>query len=265
MRSQAFQLPAQELAGVPLVQASLRDATEELCRLAKVQGRPRGFSFHLVNAYTVALAHRDDRYAKLLATSTANFPDGKPLTWWKPRSGKRLQQVRGPRLFEEVMNVGRESDVRHFLLGATEETLSQLEASLQARHPGVNIVGSFSPPFRTMTQDEIRHQDKAIADSSAEIVWVGLGTPKQDWEVERIASELPVLAVAVGAAFDFSAGTKRRAPEWISKLGFEWLFRLLSEPRRLWRRYLIGNLVFLWAVARHRSRTDDSPEGVRVD
>jgi len=253
MRSQDFRLPVQELAGIPVVQASPQDATQELCRIAKIPNRSRGFSFHLVNAYSIALAHKDPRYAHLLANSSANFPDGRPLTWWKLRNGRRLQQVRGPQLFEDVMHSGQESDVRHYLLGASEETLAQLEANLRARYSGVNIVGRFSPPFRKMTTDEIRLQDESIVDSSADIVWVGLGTPKQDWEVERIARSLPVLAIAVGAAFDFSAGTKRTAPEWVSRLGLEWFFRLMSEPRRLWKRYLIGNAVFLWSVLTHRS------------
>jgi N-acetylglucosaminyldiphosphoundecaprenol N-acetyl-beta-D-mannosaminyltransferase len=253
MRFRTFQLPVQRLAGIPLVQASLQDAARELCRIAKIPDRSHGFSFHLVNAYTIALAHKDQRYADLLTSSSANFPDGRPLTWWKLHNGRRLQQIRGPQLFEEVMQIGRESDVRHYLLGSSDETLAKLEASLRARYSGIKIVGRFSPPFRKMTDSETCHQDKTIVDSSAEIVWVGLGTPKQDWEVARIAETLPVLAIAVGAAFDFSAGTKHMAPDWISKIGLEWLFRLASEPKRLWRRYLIGNFVFLWSVFTHRT------------
>lgn len=243
--SQAFSLKSMELADVPVVQAGPTEAAREICRLAK--SRREGQSIHLVNAYNIALAHRDAAYSHLLKSSTGNFPDGRPLTWWK-LSGGRLIQVRGPQLFEDVMEMGRSMGVRHFLLGSTAETLARLEANLRARFPEVDIVGTYSPPYRAMTEAEIAVQDKAIFDSGAEIVWVGLGTPKQDWEVARLAARLPTVNVAVGAAFDFSAGTKLKAPQWVTQAGLEWLFRLLCEPRRLWKRYLLGNLVFLWAV-----------------
>lgn len=254
MSSKDFSLPTKELAGISLVRASPHDAANELCRMAKSAGASRGHGFHLVNAYTVALAHQDSHYAKLLNSSSANFPDGKPLTWWRHSDGLRLRQIRGPQLFEDVMDLGRSKNVRHYLLGSSPETLKLLKDGLRRRYPGVSIVGMFSPPFRKMSKDEIQRQDEEIIRTGAEIVWVGLGTPKQDWEVGRIAAHLPVLAIAVGAAFDFSAGTKKKSPEWISSLGMEWLFRLVTEPRRLWKRYLIGNLVFLWSVVSRRAR-----------
>ncbi|GAA5193163.1 hypothetical protein GCM10023346_17170 [Arthrobacter gyeryongensis] len=149
------------------------------------------------------------------------------------------------------MDIGRNSNVKHFLLGSTNDTLRKLNEELTSRYPGIEIVGQLSPPFRDQSPSELAAQDKFISDSEAQIVWVGLGTPKQDFEVLRLANRLPVVAVAVGAAFDFVAGTKKEAPVWIRKIGFEWLFRLLSEPRRLWRRYLFGNFEFLRATLRN--------------
>lgn len=251
MPSEEFSLPSRELAGVSLVHADLDDAAAELCRLAK-QPSSDGQSFHLVNAYTIALTQNDSEYLALIKSATARFPDGKPLTWWTLDDGHRLNQIRGPRLFEQVMNLGREKDVRHFLLGASESTLHRMESNLLERYPGVSIVGSFSPPFRELSPEELDGQDQMIRESGAEIVWVGLGTPKQDWEVARLASRLPTLCVAVGAAFDFTAGTKLEAPAWMASLSLEWLFRLISEPRRLWRRYLLGNAIFLFAVAKNQ-------------
>jgi len=163
-------------------------------------------------------------------------------------SGRQLWQVRGPSLFGNVIDLGRDLSITHFLLGATDETLEKLTFELKMRYPGIQIVGQLSPPFRDVTPTEIAAQDKIISDSNAQIVWVGLGTPKQDFEVLRLANSLPVVAIAVGAAFDFVAGTKNEAPQWMTKIGLEWLFRLVSEPRRLWRRYLFGNIEFLWAV-----------------
>lgn len=234
--------------------ASPETAAREVCRLATCIKELGGRAFHLVNAYTISLAAREPGYAELLDSSTANFPDGKPLTWWKHADMTRLQQVRGPQLFENVIDMGRPSNIRHYLLGSSPETLTLLQRELRRRFPGVAIVGAYSPPFRKLSEEELARQDAAILESGADIVWVGLGTPKQDWEVSRLASALPVVSIAVGAAFDFSAGTKKTAPELLSKLGLEWFFRFLTEPRRLWKRYLIGNVVFLRSVICHRAR-----------
>jgi N-acetylglucosaminyldiphosphoundecaprenol N-acetyl-beta-D-mannosaminyltransferase len=114
------------------------------------------------------------------------------------------------------------------------------------------LAGAESPPFRDLTDDEKREQDERIRASGADIVWVGLGTPKQDFEVERLVETMPVLAAAVGAAFDFTAGTVKPAPEWMQRNGLEWAHRFASEPRRLWRRYLIGNVEFVRAAGRRR-------------
>ena len=135
--------------------------------------------------------------------------------------------------------------MKHFLLGSTPEVLELLQHKLLMRFPGARIVGSYSPPFRRLTMDELETQDELVRSSGAQIVWVGLGTPKQDLEAKRLSNELPVVAVAIGAAFDFTAGTAREAPNWMTKVGLEWVYRLISEPKRLWRRYFFGNARFL--------------------
>ena len=209
-----------------------------------------GRHVHLANAYTVALADSSADYCATLAAPALNFPDGKPIGWISAlkRQSPRLEQVRGPQLFLDVFDQGRSDGIRHYLLGSTPEVLQALEFNLRARFPGIKIVGSDSPPFRPMNPSEIRDQDKRIRVSAAQIVWVGLGTPKQDIEARRLSGELPVVAVAIGAAFDFAAGTIREAPVWVTKVGFEWVYRLLCEPRRLWRRYFFGNVRFLRAA-----------------
>jgi N-acetylglucosaminyldiphosphoundecaprenol N-acetyl-beta-D-mannosaminyltransferase len=159
-----------------------------------------------------------------------------------------LRQIRGPQLFLDVFDAGRDHAVSHYLLGSTPEVLQKLEANLRTLYPGVNISGSESPPFRKLTSAERRAQDERILQSGAEIVWVGLGTPKQDFEVQRLADVLPVVSIAIGAAFDFTAGTLQQAPEWMTRTGLEWGFRFMKEPRRLWRRYVFGNVRFLKAA-----------------
>lgn len=132
--------------------------------------------------------------------------------------------------------------------------LDALHRELRQRCPGTRIVGTSSPPFRPLSPQELRQQVEDIRSVAADIVWVGLGTPKQDRWAADLCAALPVVAVAVGAAFDFIAGAKRQAPPWMQRNGMEWLFRLGCEPRRLWRRYLFGNARFVRGVVRQASR-----------
>lgn len=242
-----------KLAGIPLRIVEPEQAAEWVCEMAVESTRP--IDIHLVNAYTIALADNDDAYRSLLCKAAVNFPDGRPLAALTKHTSEPLHQVRGPSLFGNVMDKGRQWGVRHYLLGSTKETLEKLTFELRSKYPGVQIVGCYSPPFRELTRYEQETQDEAIRASGATIVWVGLGTPKQDFETQRVANSLSTVAIAVGAAFDFAAGTKKAAPIWMRRVGLEWLFRLASEPRRLWRRYSVGNLIFLRAVATGRDRT----------
>lgn len=214
------------------------------------QGRAR--HVHLANAYTVALADSPGSYRDALAAPAINFPDRKPIGWVSSLRGQKpgLHQVRGTELFRNVLDQGRTHELRHYLLGSTPEVLELLEREIRSRFPGISIVGVGSPPFRRLTSHERRDQDQAIRDSGAQIVWVGLGTPKQDHEARRLVENLPIVAVAVGAAFDFAAGTRREAPRCIVATGLEWAFRFAIEPRRLWRRYVFGNARFIYAVLR---------------
>lgn len=232
---------------VEFVSSTPQEACDYIITISK---EGRGRHVHLANAYTVALADKSLDYRAVLASPALNFPDGKPIGWVSAlrRHSPRLKQVRGPQLFLDVFDQGRAHSVKHFLLGSTPQVLSLLELELAARFPGIEIVGSESPPFRKLTAAELQSQDARVRATGAQIVWVGLGTPKQDMEAQRLADELPVVAVAVGAAFDFAAGTLRPAPQWMTTIGFEWVYRFICEPRRLWRRYVFGNLRFLRAA-----------------
>jgi N-acetylglucosaminyldiphosphoundecaprenol N-acetyl-beta-D-mannosaminyltransferase len=244
-------LPKRQLAGLPITIADPAIASREIRRIAGRQSQ--GAAIHFVNAYSISLAERDSAYRAILESADHNFPDGKPLSWATIFSKARLHQVRGPQQFELVMDEGRTHRLSHFLLGGDEPTRLKLESELRRRYPGVLIVGGFSPPFRRLTETEQAEQDQLIRDSGANIVWVGLGTPKQDFETARLSASIPVVAAAVGAAFDFVAGTKATAPNWMTVVGLEWAFRLATEPRRLWKRYLIGNAIFVWSVIRPRA------------
>lgn len=210
----------------------------------------RGYAVHLCNAYTLSLAFRDPELGRVLNSDQYNFPDGMPLVWIARSLGFRhvTSRVYGPDLMLSTFSAGMSRGMRHYLHGSTPTTTRSLLAALATRFPGANIVGYDCPPFRPMTEhEEARLIDRLIA-LHPHFVWVGLGTPKQDLFIHRMAMQVPSTFVAVGAAFDFISGTKPQAPEWMRENGLEWAYRLSTEPRRLAPRYLAGNFQFLAAL-----------------
>jgi exopolysaccharide biosynthesis WecB/TagA/CpsF family protein len=253
----APQVPVLACAGVPITSCHPATAAQLVLDRATAPA-VSGSDVHLCNAYTLALADRDPDLHALLRRAALNLPDGKSVVWanrllYRDRRPP-AERVYGPDLLRAVFLLGQPAGVRHYLLGSTEPVLAALHDRLHRDFPDAQIVGVESPPFRALTEAERRAQRDRISRSRAQVVWVGLGTPKQDREAARLAAELPVVAVAVGAAFDFVAGAKRQAPLWMQHNGLEWCFRLAQEPRRLWRRYLFGNARFVYAVAHRRGR-----------
>lgn len=190
-------------------------------------------------------AKQDTLVKKMYQDSFCLVPDGKSLELVAKIKGHHLPQIRGPWVFRELLNRGRNKGIKHFLLGTTDETLEKLETKLVSEYPGVKIVGKYSPPFGVPTDSELAAQDKIIQEAGPDVIWLGVSSPKQDFEAQRLAKKFSVMTLAVGAAFDFVAGTQKEAPLFMQKIGAEWLYRLLSNPKRLWKRYLIGNFVFL--------------------
>jgi N-acetylglucosaminyldiphosphoundecaprenol N-acetyl-beta-D-mannosaminyltransferase len=251
----ATEPPVVACAGIPISSLSPRDAAYKLIWLARAP-LAAGVDVHLCNAYTLALADRDPELHALLRNAMMNLPDGTPVVWanrlMHPEADVPKRRVRGPALFLDVFELGQEVGLKHYLLGSTPEVLGSLVANLEESYPGAKIVGSESPPFRDLTDDEREQQRVRIVESGAEIVWVGLGTPKQDLECARMAAETRKVFVAVGAAFDFAAGVKTEAAPWMQNNGLEWVHRLSQEPGRLWKRYLFGNVRFVRAAIRGR-------------
>jgi N-acetylglucosaminyldiphosphoundecaprenol N-acetyl-beta-D-mannosaminyltransferase len=233
---------ATRFAGIPFRHLDM-DAAAHL--LLSEEGLGTAQPWRLVNAYSVTLAARDEAYGSVLRGEGVNLADGTPVAWTlrtlcrREGSTTSPDRVRGPSFFSRVLDQGRTAGVRHFLLGGSPETLAALQDAIAERFPGTSIVGVESPPFRPLTADELADQDRRIRQSGADLVWVGLGTPRQDIEAARLARTVGRPAIAVGAAFDFLAGTKPEAPAWVQRLSLEWLFRFASEPRRLWRRYTV--------------------------
>jgi N-acetylglucosaminyldiphosphoundecaprenol N-acetyl-beta-D-mannosaminyltransferase len=177
-------------------------------------------------------------------------PDGMPLVWLLRWAGFReADRVYGPDLMLEVFARSKACRYRHFLYGASTQTLEALRANLERRFPEAVIVGTHSPPFRALTSAEGDAIVDRINDSGADIVWVGLSTPAQErWMAEYRARLTSPVLIGVGAAFDFHAGTVRQAPRLIQRSGLEWAFRLAMEPRRLWKRYFTNNPQFIGLV-----------------
>lgn len=207
---------------------------------------------HLANAWSIALADDDGELREVFG-SGRNYPDGKPVVWamrWLGgrRATGRPGRVYGPTFFERVLEEGVTRRVKHYFLGSTPETLEKLQSNLRERFPGIDIVGVSSPPFKEFTYDDYADELSKIEISNPHIVWVGLGTPKQDKAAAYLASHYSAVFACVGAAFDFSSGNLRDVPLWIQNAGLAWLFRLAQEPRRLWRRYTYGNAKFVLIV-----------------
>jgi N-acetylglucosaminyldiphosphoundecaprenol N-acetyl-beta-D-mannosaminyltransferase len=207
------------------------------------QKNHEGSAVHLVNSYTLVLANNSKLLRGILQNDIL-VCDGKPLFWFLRFKNEEIQNIRGADLMRNVL---RESpnNIKHFFLGSTETVIESLINNVQVINPNINIVGTYSPNFSIEFNSEIPKWIQLIAESHANIVWVGLGTPKQDFVVHELAKYFPACFLAVGAAFDFIAGNAIEAPIIFRKLGIEWFFRLISEPRRLAKRYLIGNVLFL--------------------
>lgn len=213
---------------------------------------------HYVNVcttHTVLECHDAPELAAIVNQAGMATPDGMPLVWLGRLRGHPVERVYGPDLMLAVCERGQARGYRHFFYGGAEGVAERLAERLRARFPRLLVAGVYSPPFRPLTAEEERDVAARINASGADIVWVGLGTPKQDYWMARFRPMLSAPAlIAVGAAFDFHAGRVRQAPRWMQRSGLEWFFRLTQDPRRLWKRYLVGNPRFVYLVARQLLR-----------
>ncbi len=236
------------------VQVSVLSKSSLLKDIRRAVDRRSRLRVAFCNVHTVAECQSDDLLRTAVNSSEVVAPDGMPLVWVsRSRGFKNAQRVSGPNTFAACCEFGLQYGFRHYFFGSTQDTLDALTRNLLQHFPGIIIAGSYSPPFRTLTEAEDEEALARINESFPDILWIGLGMPKQElWTAsheERLKA--PVL-MPVGAAFAFHAGTVRRAPYWMQQFGLEWVFRLCQEPRRLWRRYLLGNSRFLYLLAKQQ-------------
>ena len=193
-------------------------------------------------------AQSDEAFRDILNRSFLTTPDGMPTVWLGRIHGfKDMSRVYGPDYMAALCERSVARGYRHFLYGGKEGVAEELRAALTRRYPGLQIVGTYTPPFRPLNAEEENDLRSQLETSQADVLWCGLSTPKQERFISSYYDRMPVkLMVGVGAAFDLLSGNLDEAPDWMKKSGLQWLYRLIKEPRRLWRRYLINNPKFAW-------------------
>jgi N-acetylglucosaminyldiphosphoundecaprenol N-acetyl-beta-D-mannosaminyltransferase len=204
----------------------------------------------LATVKTITDCHNSPEYLKIINSATMVVPDGMPLVWIGKSIGqKTIERTTGVDLMLKLCHEGQVKNYKHFLYGSTEETIGLLAKNLKNRFGNIQIVGMIAPALLALDAQEDQRILNQIDAAKPDILWVGLGAPKQDYWManHRDKINVPVM-VGVGAAFDFIAGTKPRAPRWMSALGLEWFFRLCCEPRRLWKRYFFSNFQFIYLL-----------------
>lgn len=217
--------------------------------LSQVKGRYICVS----NVHTTVMSYEEESYRAIQNGSLMALPDGKPLSMVARKRGyEGIERVTGPDLMDKVFEISMEKKYRHFFYGSTDETLNIMEEKLREKYPGIEIVGMYSPPFRELNEKEDENIIKIINETNPDFVWIGLGAPKQERWMAQHEGAISGLMIGVGAGFDYFAENIKRAPLWMQKCSLEWLYRLLQDPKRLFKRYLSTNLKFLWLVGRGR-------------
>lgn len=206
----------------------------------------RGKYICVSNVHTTVMSYENEEYRKIQNGAAMALPDGAPLSSYSRRKGyKQAQRVTGPDLMLELFAISKEKGYRHYFYGATEETLQSMREVLERDYPGIEIAGMYAPPFRALTPQEDAQIVAKINESRPDFIWIGLGAPKQEEWMYQHMGQLQGVLIGVGAGFDYLAGYIKRAPRWMQRMSLEWLYRLLQDPKRLWRRYFTSNVKFI--------------------
>ena len=199
------------------------------------------------NVHTTVTSYEDASYCAVQNGGLMAIPDGGPLsTLGQKRGHKNMERTTGPSLMGEIFRISTEKGYRHYFYGSEEETLELLYQKLTERYLGIQIVGMYSPPFRTLTEQEDKAVIARINETNPDFVWVGLGAPKQEKWMAAHQDKINGLMIGVGAGFDYYAENIKRAPIWMQKHNLEWVYRLAQDPKRLFKRYWSTNTKFIW-------------------
>lgn len=205
------------------------------------------------NVHTTVMSHEDENYKKIQNDAILRLPDGGPLSAVQRKRGyKNATRVTGPDLMQKIFEDSNPK-IKNYFYGSTEETLSLLNKNLNEKYPNMNINGLYSPPFKKLSKEEDEEIIKMINESGANIVWVGLGAPKQEIWMNEHKNKINALMIGVGAGFDYHAGNIKRAPKWMQKCSLEWLYRLCQDPKRLFKRYMNTNFKFIRLINKEKN------------
>lgn len=234
--------------GSPIDQVSWNDAVQ---RLSSWGANHESRVVCICNAHSVVTAKQDQEFNQVLKRADMSTPDGAPVAWMiKKVSGQPQARINGPDLMLKYCEHAEKIGQSIYLYGGQESTLNILVDVLKSKYPNLKIAGYLSPPFRELNAEEKQKIIQDINASGAHTVWVGLGCPKQEKWMHEHKGKINAVMVGVGAAFDYHAGTIKRAPKWMQNSGLEWFHRLCSEPKRLWKRYLVTNTLFILYAAK---------------
>ncbi len=249
MQKETSPLPTCEIMGVHIAVTDMAGTVQ--CIREHLESW-RGQYICVANVHTTVTAYGDPAYRQVQNGAVLALPDGGPLSRYSRRKGfPQAQRVTGPDLMQQMLRDKGERPYRHYFYGSTPETLRLLRQKIEQQYPGAVVAGMESPPFRPLTPEENAEAVARINAARPDFVWVGLGAPKQEQWMARHQGAVHALMIGVGAAFDYEAGNIRRAPAWMQRCSLEWLYRLLQDPKRLFKRYFVTNTRFLWWAWRH--------------
>ncbi len=237
-------LPTQSVIGFPISALPFHSQVQVIMNWARAS---RSKVVCVSNVHMVMEGHWDSQFAQVLRRADLLTPDGMPLAWMTGlMKGQPQERVAGMELMSALCEQAQQKDIGLFFLGSTPKMLAQMRQNLSKDYPNLRISGMFSPPFRPLSEEEDQQIVKTINESGAKIVFISLGCPKQERWMSAHKEQVKAVMVGVGGAFPVCAGTKRWAPAWVRNYGMEWLYRLMQEPKRLWKRYAFTIPPFVW-------------------
>lgn len=236
-----------KILGIQTVVTNMESVTDEIIRNIEPL---RGKYICLTNVHTTIMAKGSEEYRRVQNNSCMALPDGKPISFVQRMCGfSEARQVPGPDLMPALWKKTAGTGIKHYFYGSSEKTIEGLKKQMREQYPDTQVAGMYSPPFRPLSAEEDEKVIRHINESRADILWVGLGAPKQEQWMYEHRDRINCLMIGVGAGFDFHAGTVKRAPLWMREHYMEWLYRLFQDPKRLWKRYVVTNVRFIFAIA----------------
>ena len=232
------------ILGVNIV---ITNIDEVMDRISENLDKWRGEYICISNVHTTVMSYENPDYCRIQNEAVMALPDGGPLSSYsRSRGVKDAERVTGPDLMREILKYSKENGWKNFFYGSSEETLTKLKEVIEDKYEGANVCGMISPPYRALTEEEDAEYIRTINEAKPDFVWVGLGAPKQEEWMAAHKGKINAIMIGVGAAFDYESGNIKRAPKWMQKCSLEWLYRLMQDPKRLFKRYFVTNIKYMW-------------------